>query len=227
MNASKWTGAVALCAGLVFGTAAQAEGWYIVGFGGEASVENVRQGDLDQNLIDFFGSGGLTVVDAVSDLDDSDTGFGVAAGYQVNPYFAAELGYVDLGEWDYSAEGTVTDGLADYPASFGLSQSAAGPVFSLLGIVPIGERFSVFARAGLALMSVDADADVTIDGIADSASAGTDRSNGMYGLGGEFSVSNRFGVRLEWNRYAKVGSEDITGDTDIDLISLGLRYNFD
>ncbi len=229
MHASKWTGAAALCAGLLFGGAAQAadDGWYLVGFGGEASTKNVNQGELDQNLIDFFGSGGLTVVDAVSSLDDSDTGFGLAVGYQVNENFATELAYVDLGETSYAAEGTVTDGLADYPASFGLSQTAAGPVFSLLGIVPIGERFSVFARAGLALMSVDADVDVTIDGVADSAKASTDRSNGVYGLGGEFSMSNRFGIRLEWNRYASVGSEDITGDTDIDLISIGLRYNFD
>jgi OOP family OmpA-OmpF porin len=229
MYASKWTGAAALCAGLLFGGAAQAadDGWYLVGFGGEASTKNVSQGEVDQNLIDFFGSGGLTVVDAVSSLDDSDTGFGLAVGYQVNENFATELAYVDLGETSYTAEGTVTDGLADYPASFGLSQTAAGPVFSLLGIVPIGERFSVFARAGLALMSVDADVDVTIDGVADSAKASTDRSNGVYGLGGEFSMSNRFGIRLEWNRYASVGSEDITGDTDIDLISIGLRYNFD
>ncbi len=229
MHASKWTGAAALCAGLLFGGAAQAAegGWYLVGFGGEASTKNVDQGELDQNLIDFFGSGGLTVVDATSNLDDSDTGFGLAVGYQVNENFATELAYVDLGEFDYQAAGTVTDGLADYPASFGLSQSAAGPVFSVLGIVPIGERFSVFARVGLALMSVDADANVDIDGVADSGSASTDRSNGVYGLGGEFNLSGRFGIRLEWNRYAGVGSEDITGDTDIDLISLGLRYNFD
>jgi hypothetical protein len=76
-------------------------------------------------------------------------------------------------------------------------------------------------------MSVDADADVDIDGVADSDSASTDRSNGVYGLGGEFSFSGRFGIRLEWNRYAAVGSKVITGDTDIDLISLGLRDNFD
>jgi OOP family OmpA-OmpF porin len=202
------------------------DGWYIVGFGGEASTQNVGQGELDQNLIDFFGAGGLSVVEATSNLDDSDTGFGLGVGYQVNQHFATELAYVDLGEFAYDADGTVTDGFADYAASFGLCQSAAGPVFSVLGILPIGERFSVFARAGLALMSVEADADLAIDDVADSARASTDRSNGMYGLGGEFSVNRRFGVRLEWNRYAKVGSEDITGDTDIDLISLGLRYSF-
>ena len=51
-------------------------------------------------------------------------------------------------------------------------------------------------------MSVDGDADVDIDGVADSDSVSTDRSNRMYGIGGEFSFSRRFGVRLEWNRYA-------------------------
>ncbi len=228
MKALKWTGAAALCAGLAMANAAQAaeDGWYVVGFGGEASTKNVSQGELDQNLIDFFGAGGLTIVDATSNLDDSDTGFGLAVGYQVNPHFATELAYVDLGEVSYDADGTVTDGVTDYAATFGLSQSAAGPAFSVLGIVPIGERFTVFARAGIALMSVDADADLSIDGVADSASASTDRSNGLYGLGGEFSVNRRFGVRLEWTRYADVGSEDLTGDTDIDLISLGLRYSF-
>ena len=29
-----------------------------------------------------------------------------------------------------------------------------------------------------------------------------------------------------WDRYAEVGSEDQAGEVDIDLISLGLRYNF-
>ena len=59
-----------------------------------------------------------------------------------------------------------------------------------------------------------------------ASDAGTNRSNGVYGIGGEFSLSDSFGIRVEWSRYAGVGSDDITGDVDIDLISLGLRYNF-
>ena len=62
----------------------------------------------------------------------------------MNPNFAAELAYVDLGEMSYAANGTVTDGVDTFDAGLGLDQSASGPVFSLLGIVPIGERFSVF-----------------------------------------------------------------------------------
>ena len=229
MNASRWAVSAALCASLGFSGNASAadEGWYIVGFAGESSVKNVQQGELDQNLIDAFGTVGLTIVDATSDLDDSDTGFGIAGGYQVNPWFAAELAYVDLGDIAYDASGTVTDGISTFDADFGLEQSAAGPVFSLLGIWPIGERFSVFGRLGIALMSVDADVDVTIDGVPAADSASTDRSNLMYGVGGEYLFNERFGVRLGWDRYAEVGSEDLTGDTDYDLVTLGLRYNFD
>jgi OOP family OmpA-OmpF porin len=229
MNASRWAVSAALCASLGFaGTASAAdEGWYIVGFAGEASAQNINQGDLDQNVADVFGSVGLTIVDATSTLDDSDTGFGLAGGYQVNRNFAAELAYVDLGETSYAANGTVSDGVGTFDAGLGLDQSASGPVFSILGIVPIGERFSVFGRVGLALRMVDADASVSIDGESASDSASTDRSNMVYGIGGEFSFSQRFGVRLSWDRYAEVGSDDLAGEVDIDLISLGLRYNFD
>jgi OOP family OmpA-OmpF porin len=228
MKVSRWTISAALCA--IFGVAGTAsaaeEGWYIVGFAGEASAQNIDQGELDQNVLDLFGSVGLDVVDATSSLDDSDTGFGLAGGYQVNPWFAAELAYVDLGDISYQANGTVTDGVTDLDAGVGIDQSASGPVFSLVGMWPIGGQFSVFGRVGIALMSVDADATVSIDGESASDSVGTDRSNMVYGIGGEFSFNERFGIRLGWDRYAEVGSEDQAGEVDIDLISLGLRYNF-
>jgi OOP family OmpA-OmpF porin len=229
MRISRWMGAAALVAGSALAGPAVAadEGWYILGFAGEASAANVHQGELDQNLLNAFGAVGLSPVDVTSTLDDSDTGFGLAGGFQVNPWFAAELAYVDLGDITYDATGTVTDGIGTFDSDFGLEQSAAGPVFSLLGIIPIGERFSVFARAGVALMSVDADVNATIDGETAAVSDSTDRSNLVYGVGGEYLFNESFGVRVGWDRYAEVGSEDLTGDIDIDLISLSLRYNFD
>ena len=68
---------------------------------------------------------------------------------------------------------------------------------------------------------------VSIDGVTDSDSVSTDRSNLMYGVGGEFastsaSASGSAGIAMR-----NVGSDDQTGEVDIDLISLGLRYNFD
>jgi OOP family OmpA-OmpF porin len=235
MNFSKWMGPLALCAGCSFAGLAQAEneGWYVVAFGGESSAQGISQSAQDQQLLDLFASVGLTPVNVTTSLDDSDTGFGLAAGYQVNRNFAAELAYVDLGEISYDAAGTFTDGLDTLDTDIAVGQSASGPVFSLLGIVPIGNRFSVYGRLGIALMDVEAKqsysaVDITDPDnvVADSGSVSTQRSNGVYGIGGEFSFNGRFGIRLEWDRFADVGSEDLTGEGDVDLISLGLRYNF-
>jgi hypothetical protein len=75
-------------------------------------------------------------------------------------------------------------------------------------------------------MDAEGTASATINAVSDSASDSTQRSNGVYGLGGEYSFSRNFAVRLEWDRYADVGSEDIIGEADIDLFSLAIRYNF-
>ncbi|MGH8198071.1 MAG: outer membrane beta-barrel protein [Steroidobacteraceae bacterium] len=221
-------GAFLLCIGCGLGTTAQAaeEGWYVVGFAGQTSVDGIDQAALDESAIAAFNAAGFDVVDATSSVDDSDTGFGLGVGYLVNEHFAVELAYVDLGAANYNANGTVDDGSGAVPASLGLEASAQGPVFSLLGILPIGERFAVFGRLGIASMNSEGSIRVSIDGVSDGTSDSTQRSNGVYGLGGEFATSDRFGIRVEWDRYADVGSDDITGEADVDMISLALRFNF-
>ncbi len=206
-----------LCAGLGLAASAHAEGWYVVVFGGEASSEGLDQDELDTSLVDA----GFDLQS--SSLDDSDTGFGATLGYKVNENFAAELSYVDLGDVSYQA----SNGQAS-PAneSATLDTSAAGPVFSLLGILPVGERWDVYARAGLALMDSEGEAAVTVGDVTDRVSDSTNRSNLVFGAGVDYDVNDRFGLQLEWDRYFDVGSEEIVGESDIDLFSLGLRYYF-
>jgi OOP family OmpA-OmpF porin len=214
MNSAKVLSPLLLCAGLGLATAAQAEneGWYAVVFGGESSSDSLNQSELDAG----FGLGEST-------LDDSDTGFGASIGYQVTEHFATELSYVDLGDATYR---TNNGQAAPADQALTLEASAQGLVFALVGSLPIGERFSVFARAGIALLESEGTATASAGGVSDSASDSTQRSNGVYGLGGEFAVNDRVGVRLFWDRYADVGSAEITGEGDVDLIGLGLRINF-
>jgi OOP family OmpA-OmpF porin len=222
-------GAALLCVGCGLAATAQAaeEGWYVVGFGGQTSVDSASQGEIDQAVEAVFNSVGFTVVDATSSLDDSDTGFGLGVGYQVNTWFGAELYYVDLGSLSYNASGTVNSaGTGDVPATFAFENSAQGPVLSLLGFLPIGEHFAAYLRAGVAFMDVEYEENATIDGVPGSFSDSTQRSNGVYGIGGEYSFNRNFALRLEWDRYADVGSEEVTGEADVDLLSLALRYNF-
>ena len=215
----------ALC-GFAGVASAQEEGWYAVAFGGQSKVRGVSQTEIDNAVIDAFESAGFSVVDADSSLDDTDTGFGAGLGYRVNDNFAAELAYADLGAIKYRASGTVTDGVSNLAASLDGKVTAKGPVLSFLGILPISERFALYGRAGIALMDAKASVSATIDGVSDSISDSTQRSNVMFGVGGEFYASERFGIRVEWNRYSSVGSKELTDNQDVDVISLGLRIGF-
>jgi OOP family OmpA-OmpF porin len=46
------------------------------------------------------------------------------------------------------------------------------------------------------------------------------------GLGGQYNLSKSVGLRVEWERYFKVGDQDTTGETDVDLISAGVVFKF-
>ena len=75
-------------------------------------------------------------------------------------------------------------------------------------------------------MDTEARVTASANGTSASASESTRRSNMMYGIGGEFIVSKRFGIRIEWNRYAEIGSVDVTGEGDVDMLDLAFRVNF-
>lgn len=218
MKFARMMGPLVLCAGLGLATSAHAEGWYAVVFGGESSSQGLHQDQIDDALV----GAGFDLQS--SSLDDSDTGFGATLGYQVNENFAAELSYVDLGEVSYDAS---NEQASPANESFALTSSAAGPVLSFLGILPVGSsRFEVYGRAGLALMDVEGEAAATVGDVVTRDRASTTRSNLVFGGGVQYGINDRFGVRLEWDRHFDVGSEDITGESDIDLFALGLRYNF-
>ncbi len=209
--------------GLVASAQAAEPGWYGVGFGGESSASGTSQSQMDENLVAIFQSGGFDVVDSTATLDDSDTGFGLAGGYQLNDHFAVEFAYVDLGSVDYRASATVSDGVNQDDADVGLESSANGPVVSVLGILPIGERFSLFGRVGLSFVDADGTARVTLDGISQRASQSSQKIDPVFGVGAELSLSKHFAIRLAWDRYLDVGTEDVIGDIDADLITLGVR----
>lgn len=216
---------LALCLnfGLVAAAQAAEPGWYVLGFAGESSASGLSQGQVDDNLAAIFASVDLDLLAVDSTLDDADTGFGIGGGYQLNDHFAVEFGYVDLGSLSYRGTGTVTDGVEQAPIEANLGSSADGPVVSVLGILPIGESFSVYGRAGLSFMNAKGTARITVDGVSDSASQSSQKSDLMFGAGAEYDLTRHFAIRLGWDRYLDVATENVLGDTDADFYSLGVR----
>ena len=182
MNPRIRSSVLMMCLGLGFVTSAQAvePGWYVLGFGGEASASGASENLATEKLVAIFESNGVDVIDVTATIDDSDTGFGIAGGYQLNDHFAFEFAYVDLGSVSYQLSATVSDGTNEADADVQLESSADGPVVSALGILPIGERFSVFGRVGLSLMNAKGTARITIDGVTQSPSQSTQNSDPMF-----------------------------------------------
>jgi OOP family OmpA-OmpF porin len=99
-----------------------------------------------------------------------------------------------------------------------------GANFDAVGSVPIGEKFSLFARAGLNYAN-------SKDSFAGSGSVAVLNSsphkwaaNYKFGFGAEYDFNRFVGMRLEGERYRV---DDAVGNKgDVDLYSAGLAFKF-
>jgi opacity protein-like surface antigen len=119
----------------------------------------------------------------------------------------------------------VTDGTTQADADIDFETKATGPAVSVLGIWPIGEHFSVFGRLGLSFMNADGTARVSAEGQTQRASQSSQKTDALYGIGLEYGIGKYWGVRLGWDRYLDVGTEDVSGSIDADVITLGVRLS--
>jgi OOP family OmpA-OmpF porin len=133
----------------------------------------------------------------VADCDQKDTAWRILGGYQFNRYFAAELGYHNLGE-------------ASAPA--GATEGNAWEVVGI-GSYPIIEKLGVYGKLGL------------YRGELKGPGAKESNSDLTYGLGLQYDVIQNVGVRGEWQRYNKMGGGNLV-ETDVDVLSIGAIYRF-
>jgi OOP family OmpA-OmpF porin len=130
--------------------------------------------------------------------DDNDTSWGLFAGYQFNPYVAAEVAYHDLGS--ISAPGASIDGQA----------------LELVGVgsVPVTSAFSVYGKLG------------GYRGEAKGLGISETNNDWTYGLGVQYDVTPNIGVRGEWQRYADLGGGGFNATTNVDVLRVGALWRF-
>jgi OOP family OmpA-OmpF porin len=140
--------------------------------------------------------------------DDKDTAWRILGGYQINRNFAVEVGYHQLGEVTASSPA----GRVDFEVN----------AFELVGIGawPLANNFAVYGKVGLYRGETKATGNV--GGPIDEKETNTDLT---YGAGAQYNFNPKFGMRAEWQRYAKMGGE-ATGESDVDVISLGVVVRF-
>ena len=196
----------------VYADSGDLAGWYGVGSVGRSSLENSSKNNIDSALTSA-GASGLS-----SSLDKHDTAYKLQLGYQFTPNWAVEGGYVDLGKFDYRAN--FTGGSANGQAK------ATGWNIAGVGTYPINEQFSVFGKLGMidAKVKENVFASGPVGTASGSESATKWKAN--FGAGVTYNVSKNLGVRAELERFDKLGDNGKTGESNVNLLSLGVAYKF-
>ncbi|MDO8271501.1 MAG: OmpA family protein [Gammaproteobacteria bacterium] len=201
---------LALPLALPISASAQESGGYI-GFSAGRAFADIDSSGLAASL----QAGGYRIGQFSSEQRDST--FKVLGGYRLNPNFALEGSYFDLGDFDFDA--TLLPAATQHGEVSGLK----GFAVDLVGTLPLREKLSAFARLGVNNGKVAQDFSGTTIG---TGFAGrSDRGwNEKYGIGLQYAINEALSVRAEMERY---GIEDNRVLRDnIDTFTLGVVYSF-
>lgn len=189
-----------LCVAATMATASGAALAADNGFYGAVDVGQSNYGDAC-NI--FAGVAGVS-------CDKKDTAYRLAGGYNFNKNLGAEISYSDYGNATANGPGGT--------ASFGAT------AFQIVGTgtLPLGNQFSLTAKAGLASVNVDASlATVLLTG-ARSAS----NNNFVWGVGAQFDVTPTIGIRVNYEDLGTVGDIATTTESKLSAISAGVVFKF-
>lgn len=158
---------------------------------------------IKQWLVAVFGAASIIVAAPVSSQQ--------LAGF----YAGAELGNADFGDDD----DTAIKVLGGYQVNRNIAAEVAYSMLydkggaevnalELVGIFsfPLQNQLSVFGKLGFANVDVE------------TRFGSDDKTELTYGIGAQYDVSQRLGVRAGWQRYDT--------DDEVDLLSIGVVYRF-
>lgn len=134
--------------------------------------------------------------------DDTDTGFKIFTGGKFSRVFGIEAAYVNLGKANANGGGS----------------KAQGFNVSLIGNLPIGDMFNVYAKVGGIYGWTDSSASAPGVGTGDRHGL-----NPSYGAGVQFDLTRNWAVQGDWDHYR---FDYADRNDDVQLYSLNLVYKF-
>jgi OmpA-OmpF porin, OOP family len=197
----------------LFALAATAHAQYYGGISIGQSKAGINGGDISSQFLDLGFS-----TPAIS-LTDKKTSYGVKLGYQFTPNFAVEGNYTDLGKFSYNATVVPT-------GTFASTLKVDGFGLDVVGTLPISGGFSLIGRAGVQRMKTDGA--FSGSGSVDLFNTGATQTStaGKFGIGVQYDVSKNLGLRLEAERFRKLGGNTLGSAFDADNYSFGVLFKF-
>lgn len=186
-------------------------GGYVGVSAGQSAVKDACDGLDNLNGVTFSGS-----------CDDTDTAWKIFGGYQFSRNWGIELGYYDNGE--VTLDGTGQGGGVSVPVN--AKAESSGFALSGVGTYYFTDKFGLFGKLGIVYWDIESSATAT--GAAGPATVNIDDDGTALGagIGLVFKVSERVGIRGEWERTFDAGDANTVGESDVDFLSLGVAFYF-
>jgi Outer membrane protein beta-barrel domain len=166
----------------------------------------------------WFGgiSGGTRALDVdnshfTSVIDDNQKSRKLYGAYQLSRLLGVEMG-AELSRISLRDQGLVE------PGSLAPGLKPKGWQLSGVGTVAVGQKLGVFGRLGAYRGELDLSPN--------QASAADGKTKATYGLGVMYDFSQNFRIQGGWDRYRlSIGTQSGEG-SDVDLLTIGLKYKF-
>ena len=188
--------------------------WYVGAAVGQSNTD-YKASDLTSDLANL----GWTISNA--SIDESGTAWKLYGGFQVTNWFALEAGYVDLGKVKTRYEATIPPNQIDALLNDTLSvHPYLGSGFTAAAVARwefVPERWALAARAGLFVWESDTEVRV-VSGGTGNVSGDDSGTDGLYGIGIEWRVTDRWSLTADWERYKL--------NEWVDVPSIGVRARF-
>jgi opacity protein-like surface antigen len=126
----------------------------------------------------------------------SSTGMRLHGGYQFGRFFGLDVAYVDFGQFENHFDPDDCPFGAPGPCPFDVRTSISGFIFSLVGILPMGEHWFGDARLGVGELKVKTNeiGGENLDGNSSSATF-------QFGLGAGYRYNEHWSFRLDYSTY--------------------------
>jgi OOP family OmpA-OmpF porin len=146
-------------------------------------------------------------------ISAADVTWNIQLGYRFNPYFTVEGGYHHLGKTTYDHSSYREH--REFEA-YALSVDA-------LAALPLGKRFSLFGKLGLAATAAKVS---NLNYLVSGQGTSTTHSKfGLhYGAGLNWNISSEWEARTEYQTFQNVGRGD--AQTNIHVLTVGVAYKF-
>lgn len=215
-NSVAWGVVPALFLGLAASVPAQADGLYAgVSYGNSKMKDNGACGAM-RNVLNAGYS--------CTSSDNTDNAWKLVGGYVFMENLAFELSYNNFGKTTTNASGTAKNTSTSVTASSDFK--AKGLSLAAVGTLPVTKQFGIIGRIGILRWNVESSASTSSGGSVSAKDTKPGFTFDNIGVGFQYGINETMDVRVEWERFKDVGDAHITGQSDIDVLSLGLVYKF-